>query len=195
MTPNLELMRMARTSLSGKWGAAINIFLLYIVIAIIAQAIPLGMLVVSGPFALGLAKVALAFSRGDEPKVELLFSGFENFVNAFLAYLLTTIFTVLWMLLLIVPGIIAAMSYSMTFFIIAEDPNISASDAIKQSQKMMDGYKMKYFRLCLRFMGWALLCILTLGIGFLWLIPYMQVTSAKFYEDIKINSQQQEFAL
>ncbi|GHT57847.1 hypothetical protein FACS18945_2990 [Bacteroidia bacterium] len=90
-----------------------------------------------------------------------------------------------WSLLLIIPGIIAAISYSMTFYIIADDPAISAMDAINKSKKMMYGYKMKYFCLSLRFLGWALLCILTLGIGFLWLMPYIQVTFAKFYDDLK----------
>ena len=73
----------------------------------------------------------------------------------------------------------------MTFFIIAEDSSISAIDALKKSRKMMDGHKMDYFFLSLRFLGLAILCLLTLGIGFLWLIPYMYVTNAKFYDLIK----------
>ena len=91
------------------------------------------------------------------------------------------------MLLLIIPGIIAALSYSMTFYILADDNSIGAMDAIKKSKKMMDGYKWKYFCLGLRLLGWALLCVLTLGIGFLWLIPYAQVSVAKFYDDVKAN--------
>ena len=197
-TPNLELMRQARASLGGKWGTAVLIFFLYLIVVVIGQSIPLlgqvAMFVLSGPFALGMAIVALTISKEEEPKVDQLFSGFSNFLTAFLAYLLTTIFTLLWMLLLIVPGIIAALSYSMTFFIIAEDPSISAMDAIDKSKKMMDGYKWKYFRLCLRFVGWALLCILTLGIGFLWLFPWIQVTGAKFYEEVKANYEAQQGA-
>jgi uncharacterized membrane protein len=98
------------------------------------------------------------------------------------------LFILLWTLLLIIPGIIAAISYSMTFYILADDNSIGAMDAIDKSKKMMDGYKWKYFCLGLRFLGWALLCILTLGIGFLWLMPYMQVSMAKFYDDVKANS-------
>jgi uncharacterized membrane protein len=198
-TPNLELMRQARASLSGKWGTAVLIFFLYLIVAIIAQTVPLlgqvAMIVLSGPFALGMAIVALTISKEEEPKVDQLFSGFSNFLTAFLAYLLTTIFTLLWMLLLIVPGIIAALSYSMTYFIIAENPSISAMDAIDKSKKMMDGFKWKYFRLCLRFVGWALLCVLTLGIGFLWLFPWIQVSGAKFYEEVKANYEAQQGAM
>jgi len=96
-----------------------------------------------------------------------------------------TLFILLWTLLLIVPGIIAAISYSMTFFILADDPSIGAEAAIEKSKRMMDGYKLKYFYLCLRYFLLILLCILTLGIGFLWLTPYMHVGFAKFYDDIK----------
>ena len=95
------------------------------------------------------------------------------------------LFIILWYLLLIVPGIIAAYSYSMTFYILADDPNISAIDALNKSKSMMDGHKMDLFLMSLSFIGWALLCILTLGIGLLWLIPYMNVSIAKFYQDIK----------
>jgi uncharacterized membrane protein len=102
------------------------------------------------------------------------------------------VFILLWMLLLIIPGIIAALSYSMTFYIIADDETMDAMEAIDKSKAMMDGYKWKYFCLALRFVGWALLCILTLGIGFFWLMPYMQVTNAKFYEDVKANYMSQQ---
>lgn len=89
------------------------------------------------------------------------------------------------MILFIIPGLIAALSYSMTFFIIADDNSIDGFEALKKSKQMMKGYKWKYFCLNLRFLGWLVLCILSLGIGFLWLIPYVQVTNANFYEDIK----------
>ena len=76
----------------------------------------------------------------------------------------------------------------MTFYILADDNTIGAMEAINLSKKMMYGYKWKFFGLILRFFGLALLCILTLGIGFLWLIPYINITIAKFYDDIKANS-------
>ena len=96
------------------------------------------------------------------------------------------IFILLWSILLIIPGIIAAISYSMTFLIIAEDESIDAIEALKKSKEIMYGHKWKYFCLMLRFIGWALVCILTLGIGFIWLLPYVHVTIVKFYEDIQV---------
>jgi uncharacterized membrane protein len=212
-TENVVLMQMARESLKGKWGLAIKTFVVYFLIFFILQFIPIigpiASLIISGPFTLGLAIFSLSISRNQDAKLEQIFLGFNNFGTALGAYLLRILFTLLWMLLLIIPGIIAAISYSMTFYILADDNSIGAMDAIDKSKKIMYGYKWKYFCLQLRFLGLALLCILTLGIGFLWLIPYINVyllciltlgigflwlipyinvCMAKFYDDIKANS-------
>jgi len=188
-TENLILMQMARESLKGKWGLAIGTLIVYFLITVVLQIIPIigpiAMLILTGPLSVGLAIFSLSISRNKEAKLEQIFKGFNNFGTAFVAYILMVVFIVLWALLLIIPGIIAAISYSMTFYILADDDKISPMDAIDKSKKMMDGYKLKYFYLGLRFFGWGLLCLLTFGIGFLWLIPYMQVSLAKFYDDIK----------
>ena len=147
--------------------------------------IALGTLLITGPMTLGLAYFSLSIARGQYAQLQQIFDGFNNFGTALGAYLLMLIFTLLWMLLLIIPGIIAALSYAMTFYIIADDPNIGPLDAIDKSKQMMNGYKMKLFLMFLMFLGMALLCILTLGIGFLWFIPFANVTLAKFYMDIK----------
>lgn len=193
-TKNLELMKIARESLKDKWGIAIATFLIYaLIIGIVkgsAETYPfvnLILLLISGPLSLGIAKFTINISRNQEARIEQLFESFSNFGTSTGAYLLTVLFTLLWTLLLIIPGIIAALSYSMTFYIIADDDSIGAMDAIDKSKKMMYGHKWKYFRLLLRIFGLSLLCILTLGIGFLWLFPYAQVSTTKFYEDIKEN--------
>ena len=191
-TENVVLMQMARESLKGKWGLAIGPLVVYIIISVALQIIPyvgpIASLIISGPFALGLSYFSLSISRNQNAKLEQIFQGFNNFGTALGAYLLMLLFIILWALLLIIPGIIAAISYSMTFYILADDHSIGAMEAIDKSKKMMDGYKLKYFYLLLRFFGLGLLCILTLGIGFLWLMPYMQVSMAKFYDDVKANS-------
>ena len=191
-TENVVLMRMARESLQGKWGLAIGTFLIYILLSIAFQApakhypqLSLISLIISGPLTLGAAIFSLSLARNEEAGVEQIFFGFYKFGKALAAYLLMILFIILWALLLIIPGIIAALSYSMTFYIIADDASISAMDAIDKSKAMMYGYKWKLFCLGLRFLLWSLLCLLTLGIGFLWLIPWMNVTMAKFYDDIK----------
>ena len=186
---NTELMAEARESLSGNWGLAIATFLVYGIIISIFQVIPtvgpVLVLFIAGPMLVGISMFSLSLSRGENARLEQIFEGFKNYGTVLGAYLLMVVLILLWMLLLIIPGIIAAIAYSQTFYILAEDDAISSMDALKKSKEMMDGYKWKYFCLGLRFIGWALLCVLTLGIGFLWLSPYIQVSYAKFYEDIK----------
>jgi len=203
-TKNAVLMKMALESLSGKWGLAVGTYLVYTLIMgvfqikyqdapdiiapiIITVSFSLS-LIIGGPMALGLAAFSLSLSRNQNARFEQLFSGFKNFGVSLGAYLLMTLFIFLWALLLIIPGIIAAISYSMTFYILADDRSIGAMAAIDKSKKMMYGYKWKYFCLNCRFIGWFFLCILTLGIGFLWLIPYIHVSMAKFYDDVKENA-------
>jgi uncharacterized membrane protein len=191
-TENRILMQQAREALLGKWALAIQATVIYILAIGVIHVIPiLGTIVsivITGPLAVGMAIFSLSISRNQETSVSQLFNGFSKFALAFGAYILMIVFTILWMLLLIVPGIIAAISYSQTFFIIAEDDSIDAMTAIDRSKAMMQGYKWKYFCLCWRFFGWFILSCLTCGIGFLWLIPYVMVSFAKFYEDIKIDA-------
>lgn len=191
-TPNKVLMGQARETLKGKWKLAVKVTLVYLVIMIVAQVLPVvkyvASFIITGPLTLGLSIFWLSFSRGNIPELDEIFKGFDTWWRAIKAQLLISIFTFLWSLLLIIPGIIASLSYSMTFFILSEDKNIGVNAAIEKSKKMMYGYKWKLCRLSLRFLGWSLLCLLTLGIGFIWLIPYMWVTLSKFYDDIKNGS-------
>lgn len=187
---NSVLKEKALESLKGKWGLAAGITLIYLLIIGAFNAAPhyvgsIPTLIISGPMLLGYTIFSLSIARNKETGIELLFNGFNRFGTALVAYLLMVLFIILWMILLIIPGIIAAISYSMTFFILADDNSIEAMDALRKSQAMMKGYKMKLFMLWLSFIGWALLCLLTLGIGFLWLMPYAQVSMSNFYDDIK----------
>lgn len=186
-TDNVTLMHMAQRSLRGKWGLAIGTFVVYTLLTSAFGTTPqtgILSLLIAGPFALGAAMFSLSISRGKEARLEQIFNGFRYFGNALATYLLMLLYIVLGLLLLIVPGIIMALSYSMTFYILADNPTLGPREALAQSRRLTDGYKWKLFYLCLRLLGLALLCILTLGIGFLWLIPYANVTMAEFYDDL-----------
>ena len=185
-TPNRDLMQMARESLRTHWGLGVGVVLLnQIIVSVPSQFIPMIGLLLAGPMAVGVCLVFLSLARRQQAEVGQLFSGFSRFGTALGGYLLMCLFILLWTLLLIIPGIIASYAYSMTFFIMADDPSVKASDAITRSKEMMRGNKWKLFCLYWRFFWWILLCILTLGIGFLWLMPYMQASLAHFYEDVK----------
>lgn len=190
-TLNQEITSQARQSLSGKWGLVVGATLIAALINMVSQIIPiLGpivWLIISGAISLGFASLYLNLCRDEKAEVSQIFSGFNNFTTALVANLLMTLFVLLWALLLIIPGIMAAYSYMLTFFILSDDPSLTSSQAISKSKEMMKGYKWKAFFLSCRFIGWALLAILTLGIGLLWVAPYMGMSFAKFYEDIKQN--------
>lgn len=187
-TPNADLMTYARDALQGSWGIAIGFLVVFQLIQFACQLIPFAgliLLLIAGPMSLGVALFFLALTRGEEVRMGMMFHGFQRFGTTFLAYFLVAIFTFLWSLLLIVPGILAAYSYRMTFYILADNENIGAKDAIQESKEIMWGNRWKFFCLDFRFVGWALLCVLTLGIGFLWLGPYVRASFARFYEDVK----------
>ena len=188
-TTNAELMTRARASLQGKWGLSIAVvFLCLIILSMASQLIPFAGFVLSGPMMLGLYIYFLALTRKGKIDISLLFKGFEHFLPAFITYLLISIFVFLWTLLFIIPGIIASYSYSMAFFVLADDPSISASSAIQISKMMMKGNKWKFFCLSWRFFGWSILCLLTFGIGIIWLYPYIYASVTHFYEDLKKGS-------
>jgi uncharacterized membrane protein len=185
-------MAQARDALRGRWGLAIGTTVVFVLVTVAAKSIPVAgwiiSLLIDGPMSIGLASFALSLSRKRDEELTQIFLGFRKFAVGLGAYLLQLIFVILWSLLLIVPGIIAALSYSMTYFIISESDSVDALEAITKSKEMMRGNKWKLFCLCFRFFGWALLCILTFGIGYLWLFPYVIVSFARFYDDLKVNN-------
>ena len=127
----------------------------------------------------------LSIIREEYLGYEKLFDGYKDWKRIGLTKLLQVIFTFLWSLLLIIPGIIKAYSYSMTDYIMRDDPSLIGNDAIEMSMKMMEGHKMELFKLHLSFIGWVILSVITCGIGFLFLAPYVGTAQAHFYEDLK----------
>ena len=126
--------------------------------------------------------------EGDDRLTSNMFHiSFKNYWHKVWGMFLMSIFLLLWFLLFIIPGIIKCFSYAMTPFILEERPDLSANEAIDHSRAMMKGRKFDLFWLYLSFIGWGFLCIFTAGIGFLWLIPYMQTALAAFYEDVKAD--------
>lgn len=111
----------------------------------------------------------------------------KNYWHKVWGMFLTMLFISLWTLLLIIPGIVKTFSYAMTPFILEEHPELSANEAIDHSRAMMRGHKFDLFWLLLSFIGWGILCLFTFGIGFLWLMPYVQTSVAGFYEDVKAD--------
>lgn len=183
-----ELKDRSLSNLRMGWGTPILAFFLIWLISQLTSLLPfigsILLLVIGGPLALGGAIYSLQFSKNKNPNVSTVFNGFNNFGNAFGVYFLMGIIVLAFTLLLIIPGIIRAIAYSQTMFILAKNPNIAPLDALKKSREMMEGHKMDYFILNLSFIGWYFLCILTLGIGLLWLVPYVRISLAHFHNEL-----------
>ena len=147
----------------------------------------LGLILVGFPLMVGLVNsFKKLLTTGENHVTENEFKiGFGNWLHHTWGYLLRSIFTFLWALLFLIPGIVKSLSYAMSNYILADYPELSAYKAIKLSQEMMDGHKYDLFYLYLGFVGWYILAIFTLGIGFFWLIPYVQTAQASFYQDVK----------
>lgn len=181
----------AWNKLRGKWGTMAVATLIYSLIMDACAALSviyigsIAVLLLTGAFMLGFSGMALFVARKQEIRAENLFHGFRNFGSSFALYLLCSIFILLWSLLLIIPGIIKTFSYSMSYFILADNPDISANQARKYSMELMQGNKWRLFCLNFSFIGWILLSLLTFGILLLWVIPYMVTAEAEFYRDLK----------
>ena len=115
---------------------------------------------------------------------ETLFEYFSHWKTTTIARLLRALYVFLWSLLFIIPGIVAGFSYAMTDYILAEDPELTADEAISQSKSIMMGNKWRFFCLQFSFIGWDILATLAFGIGHLWLTPYKQAAYAAFYREV-----------
>ncbi|MDD6499751.1 MAG: DUF975 family protein [Bacteroidales bacterium] len=211
MQLNSELRAQARERLEGKWGTFVLMTFLMLVIQTILQ-IPgyIGSLLeilspenvlaslsfsnisnilslLALPLSWGLTVSLLRNHREESVDLENLFDGFRGgrYTRVFCALFLVNLFTFLWTLLLIIPGIMKAFSYALTPYILLDEPELTARQAITRSCEIMQGRRWKLFCLSLSFIGWGILSLLTFGIGFLWLAPYMNASIAAFYEDAR----------
>ena len=145
-------------------------------------------LLACAPLTWAFGVMFLDFIRGGELKVGKLFDGYKDSLRLSLAFFLYFLVVLVGVIFFIVPGIIFAMMFAQVPYILRDDENIGVIDALKKSANMMKGHKMQLFLLYLSFIGWAILAILTLGIGYLFLFPYMYTTVAHYYEDLKLES-------
>jgi len=190
----------ALNALENKWGNFVAITFVYGFIIGITQIlsgdkdspailhlIGLVLFILALPLTWGYQTLFLGAVRGGEATAKDMFEGYnkELFSRVLTTTLLYYVYVFLWSLLLLIPGCIKSYSYAMTPYILKDNPEMKNNAAIEESMRMMDGHKLELFLLDLSFIGWAILSILTCGIGFLWLVPYMNMARVNFYEDLK----------
>lgn len=163
-------------------AAVVTASLLYF--SVIVLAIALIRIIIGCVVEVGYAKFNMDLIDGEEGKIETLFRYFKQWGTMLWAGILQIVYILLWSLLFIIPGIIAAYRYAMTSYILAENPEMEASEAIARSKEMMKGNKWRLFCMQFSFIGWDILSSFTLGIGDLWLTPYKSAADAAFYRDL-----------
>lgn len=215
-----ELRAAGRQALSDNWGTAAAIMLVYMLICCVLgipsqaadflklqpgvepslltllSSTTLVLSIIFLPMQWGISTMFLDLHRGGTISFDGLFEGFTGgrYTRILRTYLLMYIFILLWMLLLIVPGILKALSYALAPFILRDEPTLGTREVLAKSSAMMKGRRWHLFCLYLSFIGWGLLAILTCGIGVLWLTPYMQSAFAAFYEDARADFEAQQAA-
>lgn len=196
-----DLRTLGRQALSGNWklavlGTLIQTLIILLPVAVVniffksdftESIINFYSFIVSGPVALGYAMFTIHIFRRIQTSPAEIFYGFEHFGKALGLYFMTTLFTILWTLLFIIPGIIAVYRYSMVYYILADNPEKGVMECIRESKQMMVGNKWKLFCLEISFIGWIIVSIFTFGIGMFWVTPYMSVSTVAFYEIAKGN--------
>lgn len=176
--------------LKGNWGVAVvSLILMGIIGGILGGLSAIGIgaileLLLMGPLTLGITMLYLNIVRNNDVSVKTMFAGFKKFGKAVVAWLLQAIYIFFWSLLFVIPGIIKSYSYSMTYYILADNPEMGANEAITRSRELMNGNKWRLFCLHFSFIGWVLLSMLTFGILFLWVKPYMNAADAAFYNSL-----------
>ena len=208
MKKNQDYKNAALSVLKGNWAPAVVCSIVYVLIAVVISVFQPSVATDDGvtgtqgamslvymllyifvmlPIILGMYQTFnVLYTDGDNKLTSNMFKlAFGAYGRNLAAMLLMSVFTLLWTLLFIIPGVIKTIAYSLTPYILKDFPELTPNQVINLSQKMMKGHKLDFFCLVLSFLGWALLCILTLGIGTLWLSPYVYTSFAAFYQDVK----------
>jgi uncharacterized membrane protein len=214
--PIFQIKKQALTSLKGQWGTVVLLTLL--VFFITSGIPWLVEMLLSGgptnwffqdevpppaslasflvaifliPFSISVYWFYLSLVRFEAPQITQVFT-ISNDAKAYFKLIglaiVMGIFIFLWSLLFIIPGIIKAIAYSQTYFLMRDHPEYTILQAITESRKRMNGFKGEFFLLNLSFIGWGILALLTFGIGFLWLVPYVYASQATFYNELIFTS-------
>ena len=149
------------------------------------EAVIIGILIkifLANPIEVGCSAFFRDNTEAPPAPLSTIKTGFQNYGHTFVTLFLRDLFLLLWSLLLLIPGIIKAYSYCMVPYILADHPELTATETIARSKEMMNGNKWQAFLLDLSFIGWILLGILTLGLVLVfWTAPYMQSSNAALY--------------
>ena len=195
-----EIKSLAKEKIKGNLWNIWKPLLLIAVIAGLAGAITgaiserlgfigfiLSLVVEFGAMVLGASYTAwlIKFVRGENPDFNTIIDCVKaKWSQLLITCILVVIYVWLWSLLFIIPGIIKSFAYAMALLIVI-DTDLSGNDAIKESMRMMDGYKFDYFVFQLSFIGWYILGCITFGLAYIWVMPYIMVAEIIYYDRLR----------
>lgn len=189
MKSRKEIKEIAKDAFYRQYWLCVGANVIVMALCSVLSGISLGVaaFILVPSLVIGLNFFSVAMYRGDATSLEDIFrEGFDNFGRKLGGYLWMELFIYLWSLLFVIPGIIKAISYALTPYILADCKNVRATDALKLSMRMMEGHKWEYFVLGLSFIGWTLLTSLTCGLLYVFYVgPYMNNTFAGYYAERK----------
>ena len=178
----------AKAQLNCKWLLTTGVLVVGALILSAVSFTIIGSLLLAGAIEFGYCAYLITVTRNKDSDFGKLLSGFNRFGDVCITGILKWLFTGLWSLLFVIPGIVKSYSYAMTMYIMQDHPELSGNDAITKSRQMMDGHKFDLFILDLSFIGWYLLGALTFGILIIFYVePYRQVTRTNFYEQLRMD--------
>ncbi len=189
MKSRIEIKAQAKANFQNQYWVCVLAFVLYTVVsgAFSGATAGIAALLLMPPITVGYSYFNLRVYRGETGDIgEAAAVGFKDYGRSLVGILWMYLFTFLWSLLFIIPGIIKAIAYSMTPFILADREDVEAKDALVLSMEMTNGHKGEIFVLILSFIGWWILSALTFGIlAVFYTGPYMSASLAGIYEELK----------
>ena len=136
------------------------------------------------PLTIGSYEYFLDIVRGNNKSIKSLFAYFDRFGTILLAIIIMSILITFGSIIFIIPGVILALMYSQVYYVIVDNKNYGALECLKESRTLMDGYKWDYLVFNFKFIGWILLTIFTFGIAGIYVIPYIIIAQAKYYDNL-----------
>ena len=189
MRSNLEILSCSWDALSSKWLLAIGIVLLHTVVNTVIGSVGfgLGTLALGGALSFGMSRTMVLLYRGHTPKVETYFDGFKHYLPTLVAFLLVSVIVLVGCVLLIIPGIIAAIGLSQTFYVLQDQPELGAEGAIRESWRLTwtNGHMWKVFFMNILVFFVGLGGLLALGVGLLVALPLISVMGGGLYEELR----------
>lgn len=175
-----ELKAAAKEQIRGNIGI---LFVIALITGLITGTV-IGSILIPG-LMLSLIAIYLNLTNGQKPSIGDMFCRMGALGKGWWLNILTWFFTSLWSMLFVIPGIVKSFAYSMAPYVLAENPTMTAREALRISKEITKGHKFEIFVLQLSFFWWHLLGMITFGLAYIYVVPYIHATMANFYNSIK----------